>query len=144
MLRFDFLSVKTTVILVCNKIPSVFRTWKNCKFVCKNKLNYFVLKFQFWETLLFNKFLVINNSCLIHVCWLFFTKTDCWLGSCQWVKSFRSNSIPKDFPYPGVTFLRPAHPLPPPPPPQGGKLTSRKKNIITAVFGVCFSVSSRW
>ena len=24
--------------------------------------------------------------------------------------------IPKDFPYPGVTFLRPAHPLPPPSP----------------------------
>ena len=24
--------------------------------------------------------------------------------------------IPKDFPYPGVTFLRPAHPFPPPSP----------------------------
>ena len=24
-----------------------FRTWKNCGFVCKNKLNYFVRKFQF-------------------------------------------------------------------------------------------------
>ena len=44
MLRLDFLSVKTTVSLVFNKIPSVFRTWKNCEFVCKNKLNYFVLK----------------------------------------------------------------------------------------------------
>ena len=26
-------------------------------------------------------------------------------------------AIPKDFPYPGVTFLRPAHSLPPAPPP---------------------------
>ena len=67
MLRFDLLSVKTIVSLVFKKILSVFRTWKNCEFVCKNKLNYFVRKFQFLETLLFNKFLVINKNCLVHV-----------------------------------------------------------------------------
>ena len=54
-----------------------------------------------------------------------------WLGSCQWVMGFRSNSTPKDVPYPGVPFLPPP---PPPPPPkkvssQEGKLAGRKKNI---------------
>ena len=47
-----------------------------------------------------------------------------WLGSCQWVMGFRSNSTAKDVPYPGVPILPPQKGSS-----QGGKLAGRKKNI---------------